>query len=167
MTKSAKFLLAAIAIVIVVSSVYCAFAENKTISPTSGKLINLPLKINIIAIFAPTANPQNSDPVSVYFNVSSPLVRGICGLSASNFRLATLKAPSHAPSLAITGLSQWSDPHVANNCGNNMSIAPTAILGMKPKWVSGTYNARLDYVVGGQVKTNKTFSFTIPLHLLH
>lgn len=35
--------------------------------------------------------------------------------------------------MAIIDLSQWSDPNVANNCGNNMSIAPTAILGLKPK----------------------------------
>jgi len=39
--------------------------------------------------------------------------------------------------------------------------------GIKPKWVSETYDARLDYVVGRQVEANTTFSFVIPQFLSH
>jgi len=165
--KAAKVLLAAIAIAIVAASVNSAFAENKTISPMTLKPINLSPRINIIAIPLPTANPQNSNPVTVTFNVSSPFVRGICGLNASNFKLTVLNAPPHAPTLAIAGIYPWGYPYVNNNCRYNMSIAPLAFHGIKPKWVNGVYNARLDYLVGGQVKTNTTFSFMVLPYIHH
>ena len=165
--KAAKFLLAAIAIAIVASSINSAFAENKTISSISKAPISLPLKINIIAIPIPTANPQNSNPVTVTLNVSSPFVRGICGLSASNFKLTVVNAPPHAPTLAITGLYPWGSPYVNNNCRYNMTIAPLVFHGIKLKWASGVYNARLNYLVGGQVKANTTFSFMVLPYIHH
>ncbi len=159
--KATKFLLAAIAIAIVVSSVNSTADENKTVSSPLGILFKTPLKINIISLSAQAASPQNSKPVTVTFNVSSIFVRGICGLNASNFKLTTISAPPHAPLLVIAGLYPWNDPYAANNCKCNISIAPFALYGLKPKWVSGIYKERLDYIVGGQIKANTTFSFAV------
>ncbi|MFB3764720.1 MAG: hypothetical protein ACE14P_05665 [Methanotrichaceae archaeon] len=167
MTKTARFLLAMIAIAAVAPSINSAFAENNTIPLAPLNPIDLPLKINIISIPKPTANSQNSNPVTVTFNVSSPLVRGICGLDKSYFRLSILSAPPHAPPLAITGLYPWGYPYVANNCRYNMSIAPAVVHGIKPMWLSGIYKAQLSYLVGGQVKANTTFSFMVLPNLAH
>lgn len=161
MTKATNFLLASIAIAVVVSSIGNAAADNKTAPQTPLKPIDLSPKINIIAIASQYSNSQNSKPITVTFNVSSIFVHGICGLSASNFKLTTLSSPQHAPATVIAGLYPWNDPQVANNCRYNITIAPFVFPSIKTKWVSGVYKERLDYLVGGQSKASKTFSFTI------
>lgn len=161
MTEASKFLLASIAVALVASSFCNVAADNKTTSAVTLHVIDLPMKINILGIASQYSNSQNSKPVTVTFNVSSIFVHGICGLNASNFKLTTISAPQHAPTVVITGLYPWNDPQAANNCKYNISIAPLMIPGIKTKWVNGIYRERLDYLVGGQVKANKTFSFMI------
>ena len=143
-------------------------SEHKTITSLILPSLNLSPRINIIWISARSASPQNSNHVTLSFNVTNLLSHshGICGLNASNLKLAILNAPPHASSLAITGLAQLDDSLIAHSCFYNITIAPTAILGIKPKWVAGTYNVRLDYVQSGNVKANKNFSFTVLPHFI-
>jgi hypothetical protein len=118
--------------------------------------------INIISISVGSSSPQNSIPVIVSFDVNVPPNRGgICGLSASNFRLKTLSKPATGPDVVITSITQLDSSRVPHTCYYWIRVAPATNHGIQPKWVKGTYNIQLDYIKNLQTAGSKAFSFTV------
>lgn len=140
-------ILATISVVILASCINSASASDTS--------------INVKPISVGSASPQNSIPVIVTFDVTTPTNHGICGLTSSNFKLTTLTVPPYGPAVVITSLTQLDSSRVPHICYYWIRVAPTTYQGKQYKWTKGTYNVRLDYIQGSQVVASKTFSFTV------
>lgn len=159
--KTVRLFLAIIVLFMLASTMNGAFAANNVVTPPIVQPPNLIPSINIISTSLGSASPQNSNPVIVSFNVTNMANRGICGLDASNFNLATITVPPYGPAVVITSLTQLDASRVPHICYYWIRVAPTTYKGTQYKWVKGTYNVRLDYIQNGKVAASRTFSFAV------
>jgi hypothetical protein len=141
-------------------SMNCVFAADTMATPQV-QPPKLMTSINIISTSIGSASPQNSNPVIVSLNVTNLVNRGICGLDASNFQLATITVPPYGPAVVITSLTQLDASRQPHICYYYIRVAPTSYQGTQYKWVKGTYNLRMDYLQNGVVAASKTFSLTV------